>query len=95
MDEKSANLCRIAMRVQQRILASGPMVAAVERLALAPATTTNDLRPGFRVPCSTALRKIGAGFRNDIRSVGDELAINAKYGFERALDLRRRVVLRL
>src|SRR2546425_10787765 len=38
---------------------------------------------------------ISLGFRYDIRSVRDELTIDAKNGLERALDLRLRIVLRL
>src|SRR5260370_9102690 len=35
MNEESANFCRIAKRVQQRIFASRPMVTPIHRLALA------------------------------------------------------------
>src|SRR5258706_6781040 len=95
MDEKSANLCRIAKRVQQRILASRPMIAAVESLAFTPAAASDNNPFGWGVLCSRALDSGRLGLRYDIRPVGDELAIDAKNGFERALDLCRRVVLRL
>ena len=95
MDEESANLCRIAKRVQQRILASRPMVAPVERLALAPAAATDDHQFGLRMLCSGALDSGRPGLRHEIRSVGDELAIDTENGLERAFDLRRRIVLRL
>src|SRR5712664_2802250 len=95
MDEKSANLCRIAKRVQQRILASCPMIAPVESLAFAPAAASDNNPFGWGVLCSRALDSGRLGLRYDIRPVGDELAIDAKNGFERALDLCRRVVLRL
>src|SRR5258705_3503578 len=95
MDEKSANLCRIAKRVQQRILASRPMIAPVEIRACAPAAASDNNPFGWGVLCSRALDSGRLGLRYDIRPVGDELAIDAKNGFERALDLCRRVVLRL
>src|SRR5712664_1655969 len=95
MNEESANLCRIAKRVQQRIFVSRPMVAPIERLALAPAAASDDHQSGWRVPCSRGFGSIRVGFRHDVRSVGDELAIDAKNGFERAFDLIWGVVLRL
>src|SRR5712664_2667562 len=71
------------------------MVAAVERLALAPAAASDDHQSGWRVLCSRGLGSIRVGLRNNICSVGDQLAIDAKNGFERAFDLTRGVVLRL
>src|SRR5436309_15316389 len=47
MDEEGANLCRIAKRVEQSILASRPTVAPVERLALAPAAASDDHQSGL------------------------------------------------
>src|SRR5260370_33079279 len=95
MNEKSANLCRIAKRVQERILATRPMIAPVERLAFAPAAASDNNPFGWGVLCSRALDSDRLGLRHDIRSVGDELAIDAKNGFERAVDLCWGVVLRL
>src|SRR5260370_10326154 len=37
MNEECTNFCGIAKRVQQRILAAGPVIAAIKSLALAPA----------------------------------------------------------
>src|SRR5712692_635328 len=95
MDEESANLCRIAKGVQQRIFAPRPMIAPVKRLALAPATATDDHQFVSRVLYFSALGKDRFGFRHDIRSVGDELTIDAENGFERAFNLRRSVLLGL
>src|SRR5713101_8811156 len=71
------------------------MIASIKRLALAPAAATNDDAFEWRVLWSGALDRVRLGLRHDIRSISDELAIDAKNGFERAFDLRRRVVLRL
>src|SRR5258706_7343846 len=95
MDERSAILGDMATRVQERILATRPMIAPVERLAFARAAASDNNPFGWGVLCSRALDSGRLGLRYDIRSVGDELAIDAKNGFERALDLCRRVVLRL
>src|SRR6266581_32626 len=95
MDEESANFCRIAKGIQQSILASRPVIAAVKGLALAPAAATNDHACGLRVFCASAFECAGLGLRHNVRSVGDELAIDAKDGFERAFHLRWSVVLRL
>src|SRR5216683_6825728 len=95
MDEESANFCRIVKRIQQRILATSPVIAAVKGLALAPTAATNDHACGSRVFCASAFECAGLGLRHDICSVGDELAIDAKDGFERAFHLRLGVVLGL
>jgi hypothetical protein len=42
MDKEGSNLCRIAKRVEQRILAACPMIAAVKCLAFAPAAASDD-----------------------------------------------------
>jgi len=93
--KEGTNLCGIAKRVQQRILAPRPVVAAIKRLALAPAAATNDHQTSWRVRRAGAIAWARFGLRHDIRSVSDELAIDAKNGFERAFDLRGRVILRL
>ena len=92
MDEKRANLCRVAKRVQKRVLTARPMVAPIKRLALAPAAATDDRQSCLRVHCLATLRSAGFGLRHDICSVGDKLAIDAKNGFERSFDLRLRVI---
>src|SRR4030088_2400491 len=71
------------------------MIAPVKRLALAPAAAADDHQAGLRVVCCAALDGVRLGLRHNIRSVGDELAIDAKNGFERAFDLRLGIVLRL
>src|SRR5262249_6964565 len=86
MNEERANLRRVALRIQQLILAAGPMIAAVERLALAPAAAAND-------DALRAWTRLGLG--NNIGTVGNELAVHAQNRFQRAFDLRRSVVLRL
>src|SRR5260370_18496556 len=90
-----ANLCRIAKRVQQRVFAPHPMIAPVERLALAPAAATDDHQPRFRLLGVRGLDSAGFGLCHDIRSVSDELAIDTKNGLERAFNLRWSIVLRL
>src|SRR5712664_1657110 len=95
MNEESANFCCIAKRVQQLIFASRPMVAPIERLALAPAAASDDHQSGWRVLCSRGFGRIRVGLRHDVGSVGDKLAIDAKNGFERAFDLIWGVVPRL
>ena len=95
MDEKRANLRGIAKRVQKRILAPGPVVTPVKRLALAPAAATDDCPSGLRVFSASAFECARLGLCHDVRSVSDELAINAKNGLERAFDLLLCVVLRL
>ena len=49
VDEEGANLGGIALRVKQSILASGPMVAAVERFAFAPAAAADYAPRSARV----------------------------------------------
>ena len=95
MDKKRTNLCRIVMRVQKSIFASCPVIAAVERLALAPAAATDDHQSGLRVHSFGTMRCASLSLRHEIRSVGDKLAIDAKNRFERTFDLRLRVVLSL
>src|SRR5439155_18836750 len=95
MDKKRPNLCRIVMRVRKSIFASCPVIAAVERLALAPAAATDDHQSGLRVYCFGTMRCASFNLRHKIRSVGDKLAIDAKNRFEGTFDLRLRVVLSL
>src|SRR5260370_32855624 len=71
------------------------MIAPVERLALAPAAATEDHAFELRFLCFRALDRVRLGLRHDIRSIGDELAIDTKNGLERAFALRRCIVLRL
>src|SRR5258705_1187691 len=75
MDEKSANLCRIAKRVQQRILASRPMIAPVESLAFAPAAASDNNPFGWGGLCSRALDSGRLRLAYGIPPVCDALAI--------------------
>src|SRR5258705_14005507 len=95
MNEERANLRGIPQGVQRQILASGPLVAPVECLALAPAAASDDHRARSRVLFSNTSDTFSRGFRHDVCPVGDELAIHAKNSFERALDLGGGVILRL
>src|SRR6266852_2862862 len=47
-NEEGANLCGIAARVEQIIVAVGPLVGAVQSLAFAPAAAAYDDRLGLR-----------------------------------------------
>src|SRR5205823_13866158 len=78
--------------IQQGILAAGPMVAAKESLAPAPASAADNhpVSRRLRLPC-VALRG-ACRFRHKIGAVGDELAVDAKNGLQRAFDLRESVV---
>ena len=66
-----------------------PAVAAIKRLALAPAATRDDDRLLLYV------RYRGDGFNQEISAVANELAVNAEDGAERAVDLLRSVILGL
>src|SRR5216683_4084705 len=59
VDEKGADFRGIAERVQQRLFAARPMVAAVKRFALAPAAAADDDAFEWRVLWSGALDRIG------------------------------------
>src|SRR5260370_25074134 len=48
MNEEGANLCGIAARVEQIIVAVGPLVGAVQSLAFAPAAAAYDDWPRWR-----------------------------------------------
>src|SRR6266403_6326262 len=95
VNEERANLCRVAKWVQQRILAPRPMVTPIKRLALAPTAATDNHQSGWPVHRTNAIAWAAFVLRHDTSALGDELAIDAKNGFERALDLRGRVILRL
>src|SRR5258708_10629205 len=71
------------------------MVVPMEGLGVGQAAASDDHQYGWRVLCSRGLGSIRVDLRHDVRSVGDELAIDAKDGFERAFDLIWGVVLRL
>src|SRR6266436_5583786 len=92
MDKKRANLRCITKRIQQFVFSLCPSVAAIERLAFAPPAATDDNAFAF---CSLRLHFAGFGFSHKIRSIGNQLAVHPVDRLQRALQLRRRVVLRL
>src|SRR6266478_7147323 len=71
------------------------MIASIKRLALAPAAAANDDAFEWRALWSVAADRVGLRLSDNIRTISDELAIDAKNGFERAFDLCRRVVMGL
>src|SRR6266481_8213903 len=92
MDKKRANFRRITRRIQKVVFSSCPSVAAIERLAFAPPTTSDDDAFAF---CSLRLRFAGFGFSHEICPVSNQLAVHPVDRLQRALQLLRRVVLRL
>src|SRR5689334_13772058 len=79
MHEERANLRCIMSGIEQGILASDILIAAVQGLAFAPAATSDD-----SIVCHD--------FDCEIRSIRDQLGIDAVDAFESALDLGRSVV---
>jgi len=75
----------LALRIKQCIFATGAVVAAIECLTLAPSPAGDDfgLVLRFRNSC------------HQVRSVGDQLAIDAIDRLQRAFNLGWRVVFRL
>src|SRR4029077_20241359 len=67
MNEERSNFCRIHPRIEQLVLTPRPMIAAVERLALAPAATSSNRG-------AVNLLRLG----NEIRAVGDQLAVDSQ-----------------
>src|SRR5579863_704710 len=82
MDKKSANLCSVVLRIQQRVLSAGPTVATKECLAFAPAAAADDNRLRSRLD-------------DVIGSIRDQLAIHTVDGLQCAFDLGRSVIGRL
>src|SRR6266850_7097738 len=95
MDEKRANLCGIVKRIEKLVFSARPAIAAIERLTFAPAAATDDETRGSVIRWFIALTSARCCLRDEIGSVGNQLAIHPKNGLERTLDLRRRVILRL
>src|ERR1700687_4365770 len=87
MDEESANFGGVMARVEEIVVAVGPLIGAVEGLALAPSTTGDDER---------LRRRFGWAMLDDqIGAVGNELGIDTEDGGQRAFHLRGRVILGL
>src|SRR6202022_4363640 len=82
VDKESPNFGSILPGIEQVIFTLRPAVTAKQRLAWAPAATA----------CHHGLTALGLSFGNEISSVGDQLAVDAKHRFERAIDLGRRVI---
>jgi len=85
MDEEGTNFCGVTLRIEESVLASRPMVAAVERLTPAPAAAADGDRQGSCRP----------SFCDEIRFVRNELTINAEDALECAINLTGSVFLRL
>ena len=87
MDEERANFGGVMARVEEIVVAVGPLVCAVECFALAPSTTGDDER---------LRRRFGGAMLDDqIGAVGDELGIDTEDGGQRAFHLRGSVILGL
>lgn len=95
VNEEGADLRSVASGIEERILPTGPVIAAVKCFAFAPATTPDNYRLGGLVLLRSELDTDGLSFGDEIRSVGDQLAVHSEYGLERAFDLGRGIVLRL
>src|SRR5579864_3228112 len=80
VDEESANLRGVQLRIQQGVLTARPAITTKQCLAFAPTATANDHR---------------LDLHHEIRSILDQLAIDAVDGLQRALDLSGCVILRL
>src|SRR6202022_3775201 len=84
MHEESSDLRVIPKRNEQTIFPAGSMIAAEESLALAPTPAGDDF-----------LLAAVHGFKNKIRTVGNELAVYAENRTQRALNLGRGIILSL
>src|SRR6266478_150639 len=87
MDEESANFGSVMAGVEEVVVAVGPLICAVEGLALAPAAAGDNDRRGLR------FRR--AMLYNQICAVGNELRIDAEDSGQRPFHLRGSVVLGL
>ena len=95
MNEERANLGCVSLRIQQRVFPGRPVVAAIERLAFAPATAPDDLPLRPSACARLAVGFLGDRLRHDVRAIGNQLAVHAKNGLQRALNLCRSVILGL
>ena len=93
MDEEGTNFGGVVLRVKQRGLAARPLVAAVESLPFAPAPAAYDERGQCgRGRLSRAATLPGPDLRDEIRSIRDELGVNAVHRCQRAFNLGRSIV---
>jgi len=81
MNEEGAYLGRIVLRIEKSIFTAGAVVTSIERLALAPASTTGD-----------DLIPVHPGLRHKIRAILDQLCIHPEHQLQSLLSLLRRVV---
>jgi hypothetical protein len=77
MHKKCANAGRITLRVKLAVFLGPPVVPSEERIALAPASTTDDL------PVT---------LDHNIRAISDELSIYSEHRARSCLYLYRRIV---
>jgi hypothetical protein len=87
VDEEGANLGGVASWIEQVVVTVGPLVGTVESFAFAPAATGDNGRGSWR------FRR--AMLDNKISTIGNKLGIDAENRGERALSLRRSVVVSL
>jgi hypothetical protein len=87
MNEKGADFGGVATWVEKIVVPVGPLVGAVEGFAFAPSAAGNDDRRRIRLR--------GTILHNQIRTVGNELCVDAENRGQRAFHLRGSVVLRL
>src|ERR1700731_941825 len=87
MNKERANFCGVFCRIKQVVAALSPAAPAIQCFAFPPPAARND---------DWALARIqGDCLNQQIRLVGDELTIYAEYRSERAVNLRRRVIVGL
>ncbi len=84
MYEEGAYLGRILLGIEESIFTAGAVVAAKERLALAPAPAS-----GYDLVLTYL------GFSDKIRAILDQLSIHPKNQFQSLLSLLQRIVARL
>src|SRR5580704_13628709 len=85
MHEEGADLCGIRGRIEQAVVASGPMIAATEGFAAGPASTGDEWVFGTGV----------GSFHDKICPVGYELGVDDEVASKGAVELGWGVILRL
>jgi len=99
VDEEGADFCGVVKGIEQRILAAGPVIAAVKSFAFAPATAADKdvLRGLILLVILLTGTHFGSRMRfgNEVRSVRDQLSVDAEDRFECAFNLRGSIVFRL
>src|SRR6267142_5416321 len=95
MDEERANLRGIVKGIEKLVFSARPAVTAIQSLALAPAAATDNQTRGSVILWFMALTSARYCLRDEVRPVGNQLAIHSKNGLERTFNLRRRIIVRL